>query len=330
MKYLYVLSSNESDTYLEQALLSIVSLRIVNPNSFITLLMDNSTKISLTGKREKILSLINEHVSVDIEEKYNKKAVSRWLKTSMRKYITGDFLYIDTDTIIADDISALDNFNINLGAVLNEHTHLSSLKNYNPNNLNKMQELDKKLGFSSTINSDTYFNSGILLCRDCTLTHNFFNEWHRQWQICFNKNSITDQQSFNQTNYIQRNIITELEGIWNCQILADGGINYFHNAKIIHYFAGMSGENPYIPASQKIIAEIKETGIINSKIMEMVKNPKCLFVPNARLRVVSKFERSATHKAAKLFFNTKFGACIDLILTILYKKIIKPLRKRTI
>jgi hypothetical protein len=332
MKYLYVLTSNDSDYFFEQAILSITSLRLQMPNAFVSLLIDDITETGLNGSRNEICKAVNELVSVKIDERFNKKARSRWLKTSMRRHISGDFIYIDIDTIIAEDLSALDSTDMNLGAVLNEHTCLADLKKNNPVYYKEMQALDKKLGFSSTSNSNTYFNSGFMLCRDCPIVYDFFTEWHRLWFLCFEKGVVTDQQSFNQTNYTLGNVITELEGVWNNQILADGGIRYLHTAKIIHYFAAMKGENPYLLASHSILEHIKETGTVEQKIKLLLLNPKNHFLQNSRLRAMDKksikFNKSVICAIAKFFANTKIGSSIDFLFIQIYKNIIKPLRKK--
>ena len=327
MKYLFVLTSDIYDYYLEQALLSITSLRLQMPSAYITLLTDDITEANLTDKRKNILSFVDELIPIKIDSSYNKKARSRWLKTSMRQHLKGDFLFIDCDTIITDDLSVLGKMNINLGSVLNEHINLSGLKKYNPSYFENTQLLGKKLNFNSTINSDYFFNSGVMLCRDLPIVYNFFEKWHELWHYCFEQGIVTDQQSFNQANFLMGNVISELEGQWNCQILADGGINYLYNAKIIHYFGGMKEENPYLLASKDITKDIKETGIVSKKIIESLNNSKCLFLPNSKLRVADKFSRSFSYIIVKKIFNSKFGAFIESILVFVYKYIFTPIRK---
>ena len=59
-KLLYILSSSESDTYLESALISIYSARFRMPDANITLLIDNITDNNFIGNRKELLSLIKE------------------------------------------------------------------------------------------------------------------------------------------------------------------------------------------------------------------------------------------------------------------------------
>jgi lipopolysaccharide biosynthesis glycosyltransferase len=332
MKYLYVLISDASDYYLEQALLSITSLRLQMPNSFVSLLIDDTTDANLTGKRNEIRGMVNELISVKIDEHFNKKARSRWLKTSMRQHIAGDFLYIDCDTIITDDLSVLDAIDVNMGAILDENIDLSGWAQYNPSHLRKTRDIDIKLGFVSSINSNTYFNSGVLLCRDCTTGHDFFREWHRLWLYCFERGVLTDQHSFNQANYVLGNVIAQLENKWNCQILTNGAIKYLHDAKIIHYFATQPGEKSYLPANRSMAEKIKEAGAVDQELKNLLASPKGLFAPNARLILMDKptreFYDSAIYAAAKRIFHSKFGAGFEVGFLWIRKNMFTPLRKK--
>ena len=53
-KIVYVVVSDETDIFLEQALLSIFSLRKHNPEAFVELVVDQITNDSISGKRSEI------------------------------------------------------------------------------------------------------------------------------------------------------------------------------------------------------------------------------------------------------------------------------------
>ena len=332
IKYLYVLTSNEHDYYLQQTLLSMVSLRLHIPNAFISLLVDNRTEASLTGKRSSIIDLVNEFKSIPTEDKFNQKTRSRWLKTSIRQNIEGDFLYIDGDTIIAADLSQLEKMNIDVGAVLDSHVYLDEYIKYHPARLKDIETLAFSTGVNQKFNLNVYFNGGVLFCRDNKQGHDFFSQWHRLWLQYFEMGGTQDQPSLNLSNFICGNIIQELDGIWNCQVLDDGGLRYLFNAKIIHYFSSRPGKKAYIPSNDEFIASIKETGIVNGKILEYIKDPKSLFVSNTRLILLEESSRlfydSAFFGVAKRVFGTKLGTIIEFILSRIRKKIYIPLRKK--
>ncbi|MDR1216922.1 MAG: hypothetical protein LBK25_09585 [Treponema sp.] len=145
----------------------------------------------------------------------------------------------------------------------------------------KFYSWDKALGFSSS-KTNKHFNSGVLFCRDTPLAYDFFEEWHRLWLLSVSRSVNFDQPSFNQASLNMNNIITELEGAWNCQIEYNG-LQYLNNAKIIHYFSSNKQEKSYLLANAFILQSIKQTGKIHQDIKDKLKNPRSLFSQNVRL-----------------------------------------------
>jgi len=302
IKYLYVLVSDEMDYYLEQALMSMTSLKIQMPEAFVTLLVDDITEKTLQGKRKNILELVDELLAVKVDIHFNKKARSRWLKTSMRKHIVGDFLFIDCDTIISEDLTDIQDYNnIDIGAVLDIHVPLqiSGMKNY-------FQKHDKIAGFNSSFVSDKHFNSGVIFCKDSKISHSFFDEWHRFWLAGAESKVIIDQPSFNQVNL--NNTIVELNGKWNCQILC-GGIAFLAEAKIIHYVTtSVSGrKHPYLLANIDVFEKIKNECLIDDELQKYLMCPKANFSLQTRLelRRVKEILIDVLKKKKRAFFKRK-------------------------
>ena len=312
IKYLYVLVSDETDDYLEQALISITSLKMRMPEAFVSLLIDDITKKTLVDKRGNILELINELKGIEIDSQFNKKARSRWLKTSMRRHIAGDFLYIDCDTVICEDLTEIENLGIDLGAVLDCHVllHEHDAKEMFQNN-------DKLLGFDSSLKTNKHFNSGVIFCRDIPVCHSFFDEWHKLW-LSGIKRRLIDQPSFNQANLNFDNIIKEVEGLWNCQICT-GGIVFLVNAKIIHYFVTRKGSIPYTLADPLLIQKIKNTGIIDNDIKKLLTSPKNNFYLNTFLISNKKMQEIITSPLFSILRHIYDWSLIQLVNKLLVK-----------
>jgi hypothetical protein len=314
MKYLYVLVSDYTDYYYEQALMSITSLKMKMPDGFVSLLIDDTTEKTLIDQRRNILELVNELKVIPIDTQFNKIQRSRWLKTSMRQHIEGDFLYIDCDTIITDDLAEIEKWDIILGAVVDWHQHL----NQNPPYKKWIQNMDKKLGFKSSLQLNNYFNGGLLFCKDIAITHDFFSEWHRLWLFCKSKGLVIDQPSLNQANFSFNNIITEIGGIWNCMISYDGAIIHLNNSKIIHYqssnILSEKKEKLYLMANLAIFHEIKEKGYITQDIQKYLQNPKSSFNDYTRLIMPDKFIDSLSFIFIKKLFNMGFFIILEFIL----------------
>jgi len=279
MKFVYVLTSSVKDYYYEQFLLSLASFRLYNPDAEIAVLTDEKTNQGLTGRRSGYAQFVSETKVIKTPENYSQKEASRWIKTSINNYISGDFLFIDCDTIITEKLVPSFPPDICIGCVLDTHVTLDNhhLRDY-------FKKEVEKANFKNPFTKNTYFNSGIIFYRDNPRSKEFFEKWHELW-IESNKNGVSvDQPSFNQADCDLNNVITELSGEWNCQI-SHNGLNYLHNAKIIHYYATslLLLASPYKLASAQVLSSIKETGKISNEITELLHIPLAAFEDNTRI-----------------------------------------------
>jgi lipopolysaccharide biosynthesis glycosyltransferase len=271
-KIVYVVTSDETDVYLEQALLSVFSLRKHNPNAYVELVVDQDTDATITGKRGEILKYIDNKVVVNVPKEYNKVCRSRWLKTSLRQHVKGDFLYIDTDTIVTDNLEDIDCFIGDIGAVRDQHVLLGKNRGAKKIQIRAEQE---GWSWSETL---VYYNGGIIFVKDSAIAHEFYQMWNNKWKDKYRKTGdYKDQPPLAATNESFQFPIRELPGEWNCQI-ARNGILYLTNAKIMHYYGRT---HPWIFYNHDILNEIKELGHISDKISKMVDEAKSSFdVPN--------------------------------------------------
>ena len=332
IKYLYCLVSSPKDVFYEQAYISIISLKIHMPDAYIILFTDNETIISIKKRKADIRNIVDEIIFEYFDNKISNLKRSRILKTLMRNKVDGDFLYIDSDTIITDDLSDIQNSDIEIGAVLEDHTYLSQYALYKPTRLKFIKKMFKVRNFNYGYDFKIYFNGGVFFCKDCKAGYDFFNEWHRLWLQCFELKLLNDQASLNQANFNVGNTIKELDGIWNCQLIHDGSLKYFHKAKIIHYFTTNIQEKYFLLANREYTQKIKETGIIDQETIDMLKNAKSQFAPNTRVMLVNPalndFYDSAICGAAKRLYHTKAGGVFEVILSAIKRAIFTPLRKK--
>jgi hypothetical protein len=174
------------------------------------------------------------------------------------------------------------------------------------------------LQFTSSFVINTYFNGGILFCRDVPVCYDFFNEWHKLWLMSISKNISLDEPALNQANFSFNNIITELDGIWNCQIIFDGAITYLAYSKIIHYFNDVNTlEKSYLLADQHVLRCIKEKGCVTQEIKEKLKYPRVAFNKNTRLISDKKqlaIMNSLTFIFLRKMWNIKLVKCFDFVL----------------
>lgn len=231
-KIVYVLTSSPCDIYLEQAYVSMYSLRKHNPGAHIVLLTDENTYKNITSDidRRKYVTEINEFIPIAFTEDLCSRDRSRWLKTNMREYVRGDFLYIDTDTVICSDLLEIDTWNFSVGAVLDLHVPL----NQHPHEQGIRRRI-KDMYNKQIPNGINYYNSGVIYAKDNEDAGVFFKRWHENWKLTrLLPKGFRDQQSLIKTEIDYNGFITPISGDYNCQVL--GSIQYLHTAKIVHFF----------------------------------------------------------------------------------------------
>lgn len=230
-KIVYCIVSNDEDIYLEQAWVSIYTLRRHNPDAEVILLVDKDTELTLIGKRSGIKELVAEVVAVDTPDGYNAMQRSRYLKTNFRQFIAGDLLFIDADTVIGGSLAGIDNIDAEIACVPDGHRSFRELSGTDTDIRHCISSTFGKMDFDD----DFYFNSGIIFVKDTSRTHAFFADWYETWKYsAFEKGMSLDQPALFVTNKKNGHLIKELAGEYNCQIAYS--LKYFYGGLILHFF----------------------------------------------------------------------------------------------
>jgi len=261
-KIVYVLVSQESDYYYEMFLLSHYSLRLHHPkgDAEVVLVMDTDTHQRLVDKNAPVLADVTP-VVVSIPEEYTIMQRSRYLKTSLRQRIEGDFLFLDTDTLVCEKLDDTDSFDVDIAMVADLHClHETGLS---------MIERCKQAGFSQSENYH-YFNGGVFFCRQKPSTELFFRKWHELWKQSLQRGVYYDQPALWATDYKMGAPIKEISGIWNSQTLIPAYTAYISNTKILHYFVSINHS-----ILQKYLFEhIKTKGAISGSTAQIARHPR--------------------------------------------------------
>lgn len=232
-KIVYALVSDASDFYLEQTLLSVYSLRMYNPNVWVELVVDKLTYDGLVNNRTKIKEYVDQVHVVKTPDEFNSVQKSRFLKTNLRDFVKGNFLFLDCDTIICDLLDDADEIDAEIAMVadMNGNLLLSD---------DSILKRCKEAGFGDA-KGYPYFNSGVIYAKDTPLVHLFYHVWYENWLLSNSRGVKYDQPALCTTNMVNGNIIKELDGIWNCQFKMKG-YSFMNNAKILHYYSN-NGKN---------------------------------------------------------------------------------------
>lgn len=274
-----MLVSNEEDLYLEQAILSVCSLRMYSPDTYVELVVDKTTDIRLNKEQSLLLNYVSNRIVVDVPADYQGVKASRWLKTNVRSIVKGDYLFIDTDTIIVGSLNEIAEAKGDVNAVLDLHGPYFSAKA-------KREHLRWALRDEWTCSNDIpYFNSGVMFVKDTPSAHQFYEMWHEKWIEGVKRfDFYFDQSSLAATNEALGMMICELSGIWNCQLLYNG-LPFLSRAKIIHHVNLMKIKRNCVWKfyNLDIYEMIKQTHCISTDIDEMLRNAKTQFETPTRV-----------------------------------------------
>lgn len=324
-KIVYVVTSDPKDYYLEQTFLSVYSVRKYNQNVTIELVVDAKTNETIIGKRAGILSYIDKKIVIDVPPKYNKVQTSRYMKTSLREIVNGDYLFVDSDTIITENLNSIDQYESDIMAVINEHVPISQ---YFDSYGNRVKKYAQQEGWKCS-DDIPYYNSGVMYVRDTDIAHQFYADWHSTWEETIEKyGRHYDQPPLALINERYGYVIKELPAIWNCQILRYG-LPYLSEAKIIHYFAAMFNNKDLVYAfrDNNILKSIRDSGMVSDEIAELVNKAKSAFVNPTRVCTGSELSLLSGDMALFCVHHPKITAMLNFLFRMVVN-VINIIKKR--
>lgn len=265
-KIVYVLVSSKRDFFWEQCLISIMSVRYHMPNVNTILVCDTETKNSFyDGIRNEITQYFSEIIAIPFKKNVENVKRSRILKVSLRDIIKGDFLYIDCDTLITQPLYDIDNLYCSIAAVLDGHC---SFKNHPMRDFFLSQNKHLNYALDTVVN---YFNGGVMYVKDTEEARLFYKCWRKNYLISCKKGVFLDEPALSMTNVEIKNIIQEIDGIWNCQIRF--GALYLASNKILHFCSKKNMPVSYL-AKKSYLKKIKEHGVNTLGLLEYIANWK--------------------------------------------------------
>ena len=270
----YVLVSSEKDVFLEEFWASVWSLRRFHKDITVNVVTDKPSAKRIERHAD-LRQLITNVVVAEVPEHFTPKERSRELKTSIREIVKGDFLYIDTDTIICRKLDDIDNCKYDVAGIPDSNVCMKD----NPFST-WMTDSVKKI-FGNEITHNGYLiNGGVIYAKDSEPAHKLFRLWNKNWRFsCFKKGNSQDQPALWQSDYEMGNIIGTLPDIYNCQVAMS--LQYFAEAAIVHFlhmsFIPDQSYSPYL--SLQIYNEIKKSGGLNDDIKRQIINCKSMWQP---------------------------------------------------
>lgn len=235
IKIVYVLTSNCNDIFADMNLISLWSLRQSNPDAHVSIIVDTLTMQNLVSKRHPILKESCEFI--EINSSHESPAFrNRSIKTQIRKYIDGAFLYLDADTIICKNLSLL--FNIkSLVAGVPNYNGKGDCSEIPSNEKEILQEMNWE------VCPDHYTNGGVLFMADHPDVHDFCSIWHKRWTERLQKTGMYfDQPALNQALHESCVDFSWLPHKYNAQVSARPCTAA--NAAIWHIYSSRKSKQP--------------------------------------------------------------------------------------
>ena len=125
-------------------------------------------------------------------------------------------------------------------------------------------------------NNHSCYNGGVIFAKDNEKACQFFQQWHDNWRQLGDIIKYTDQTPLVRTIIEQGNPITEISGIYNCQVRYS--IKYLNQAKIMHFFNICwlyCYEVPFMERST--FQRIKDAQGLDKDLQQMIINCKTQF-----------------------------------------------------
>lgn len=271
----YTVISTENDYFLEELWVSVFSLRQFHPDDKVVVMTDAPTAARIS-ERPQLKSLITVIKVIPMPEAYDNKHRAREIKTNIRNLIDGDFLFIDTDTVICKPLDEVDTLSVkNLAMVPELHGPFKKHFCYEYT----YKDIIRIFGTDCS-DSKYWFNSGCMLVIDNELTRKFFADWKKNWTYsAFEKHEYSDQRPLLKTDQDYGYIIECLPDVYNCQVALS--MQYFYDAKIVHFWHIKDDffmDLTYSPFTSKYVyKQVKEYKTITPEVSNLIVTCKHTF-----------------------------------------------------
>lgn len=279
-KFVYVVVANQFSVFLEEAYTSIWSLKYHNEGAYVSVVMDARTKeyYESTPYTE-LKAMVDEIISIPFDDSISNHVRSRWLKTNLRTLVKEDFMFLDTDTVVAGNLKQIDDLLCTIGAVPDSHQELPGiiLKKF-------LSKYVKKYFNISEINEKiSYFNSGVILAKDVPEAYEFFKNWHNNWKRSNSMGFKYDQLPLFVTDMKMGGVISPLADVYNYQVSQT--LKFLNSSLILHFYPdgtrNLVESHPFF--GEKWYRDIKEDGTLSIEKKDDIVHCKNIFSLQTKL-----------------------------------------------
>lgn len=251
----YALTSEGWDVHSATTRVSVASLRASNPETRITIVCDSHTDESVRRNRDPLLQEVDRWL---VRETPEGPSVfrNRFLKTRLRRWLDGPFLYLDGDTVVKGSLADVFAVDTDVAAAPNHSADRIADQIWTMD-----AEVSARMGW--TVGRTPFVNGGVIYMRDTTPARMFSDHWHDFWLACVDATGgFRDQPSLNAALSTSRAQLTVLPHRYNAQCRINPAAS--RGAVIDHYYSAQPGsptEAERLAAQLTLGAPLTKSGI---------------------------------------------------------------------
>jgi hypothetical protein len=228
IKVCYVVTCSEWDMYTKMLYISASAVRRLYPAAQVVLVTDTAGASFARRKDYPLFGLLTEVMEASDAIGSDPLVRSRYLKTSLRQRVNGDFLFLDADTLPIRPFEQI----LQLGGAMAAADDRNRDYPY-PHVPPHIKPHYRSLGWRLDV--DRYYNTGVLLFRDTSECHKLCDEWHRRWRHSAEQGVYYDQPAYNSAVNELGISVSTLQTRFNAMVDADPALA--KGAAILHFYA---------------------------------------------------------------------------------------------
>jgi hypothetical protein len=225
----YVIVSSGWDRHSQMAWVSASSVRRQEPNARIVVVVEGTAP----GAEDEMARRFRNVADIVLPKSADAAtpvAKSRLHKILLRQYLTGDFLYLDSDTLAVAPFADVTECRGHVGAVSDFNFDIAN--GWFP------PEMDKPfraLGWDYPL--PYQMNAGVIFMRDTPAVHTMAQEWMARFQMPTTFPHVWDQATFNSAVFATKVPHVVLPHGYNAMVVKR---NYrFRTARVLHFFGSV-------------------------------------------------------------------------------------------
>lgn len=265
----YVLCTDRTD-YLHHLAASTALTRTTLPACEMVCVMDRRTRRLARASGIRLQDWVDHIILVKTPHR-DPLLRSRYLKTTLRSHLEGDYLYLDIDAIVVDPGLA-EKLECSCIAASQNRDHVDRTGEFPPHIGNSIY---RPMGWEHPFLP--YVNSGVMYCRDTPECHALYRRWHELWneQVKRTKRHL-DQPALNRAIRESPGSLRLMPPEFNPPV--DVGPEFETGAWVYHYYLSVHSGTPR-PDSLLGMASnaIRHSGKVSPRLLRRALSRKQAF-----------------------------------------------------